>query len=236
MIPSAGQRFSIEGFAVSVYGAGLLGSRGLAWISADSSHDLLGGPMTFYGGFVLGSLCGLVLIRKAAVPLAEIFDRVMPSILVGLGVGRLGCLLNGDDYGLPVSVAQQYSAIFWSEWTMFGSGPGESVLRYATQLQESMASFAIAGLCLSLMVLRKFSVRPFDRLKPSQVGLLALFLSAANRFWNEFYRGDERPLFFGTEWSQAQGISFGLASLSLALWFVLFLRPEHSSIRKGDSI
>lgn len=61
------------------------------------------GGMVWYGGF-LGAL-GLILweVRRSKLPLGRMADVTAPALAIAYGVGRIGCLLVGDDYGRPTA-------------------------------------------------------------------------------------------------------------------------------------
>ena len=57
------------------------------------------GGLVVYGA-LLGGLTGLLLfVRKHRLPLLAVCDLITPSIMLGLAVGRIGCLLNGCCFG-----------------------------------------------------------------------------------------------------------------------------------------
>ena len=57
------------------------------------------GGLVVYGGFA-GGLLGLVLfVRKHRLPLWAVCDLIAPSVMLGLALGRMGCLLNGCCFG-----------------------------------------------------------------------------------------------------------------------------------------
>ena len=58
----------------------------------------------WYGGFVLGTTAVLLTLRRRGLPMARSADAAAPALAVGYGVGRIGCLLVGDDYGVPTSL------------------------------------------------------------------------------------------------------------------------------------
>jgi phosphatidylglycerol:prolipoprotein diacylglycerol transferase len=70
------------------------------------------GGLTFYGGFLLATPCCIAygLWRKAKILVG--MDIVAPVVMIGLGVGRIGCFLNGCCYGaqcdLPWAVRFPY--------------------------------------------------------------------------------------------------------------------------------
>ncbi len=59
------------------------------------------GGLVIYGGF-FGGVVGLVAFYwKYRVPLLATADLVAPSLMLGLAIGRIGCLLNGCCFGGP---------------------------------------------------------------------------------------------------------------------------------------
>lgn len=61
--------------------------------------NVANGGLVVYGSF-LGGVAGLFLfVRKHRLPLLALCDLIAPSLLLGLAIGRIGCLLNGCCYG-----------------------------------------------------------------------------------------------------------------------------------------
>ena len=65
---------------------------------------LLPGGLSFFGGLALGSIVMLAFVRLAKLPLGETFDALAPVAPVVYAMFRLGCFLNGDDYGRSTSL------------------------------------------------------------------------------------------------------------------------------------
>ena len=59
------------------------------------------GGLVIYGGFFGGVVGLLAFFWKYRVPLLATADLVAPSLMLGLAIGRIGCLLNGCCYGGP---------------------------------------------------------------------------------------------------------------------------------------
>lgn len=57
------------------------------------------GGLVVYGSFIGALLGGLWFLRRHALPVLALADLMAPSLVLGLAVGRLGCLLNGCCYG-----------------------------------------------------------------------------------------------------------------------------------------
>ena len=63
--------------------------------------NVAGGGLVVYGAF-FGGMLGLGLFWwRHRVPLLATADLIAPSMLLGLALGRVGCLLNGCCYGGP---------------------------------------------------------------------------------------------------------------------------------------
>ncbi len=63
------------------------------------------GGLVVYGS-LFGATLGLILfVRKHRLPLLALCDLVAPSIMLGLAIGRIGCLLNGCCFGGPCNLA-----------------------------------------------------------------------------------------------------------------------------------
>lgn len=79
-----------------------------AWKNFLAMINLSSGGLTYYGGFILAFIVLVWYARKKKVPLALGMDIMAPCLMIGLGFGRIGCLLNGCCEG---AVCQQPYAI-----------------------------------------------------------------------------------------------------------------------------
>jgi len=59
--------------------------------------------LSFFGGLVLGALV-MIDIRWRGYPVGEVMDELAPVAPVVYLIFRLGCLMNGDDYGRPTDL------------------------------------------------------------------------------------------------------------------------------------
>jgi phosphatidylglycerol:prolipoprotein diacylglycerol transferase len=161
---------------------GLVGAK-LLWTFEHASEEpwlaLLTsrGGMSWFGGFAGGIAAGLVMMRRARLPLIPVLAAAAPGLAAGHAIGRVGCLLVGDDYGRPSSLP----------WAMaFPRGlPPTEVPVHPTQIYEAIPLVALAAL---LIRLRRGGM-------PDVRGLGIYLLSAgALRFAIEFVRVNERVL------------------------------------------
>ncbi len=193
---------------------GILGGKlYYAMLYGDWSALVARAGLVWYGGAILGAAAVLLTIRLRRLPLARTADAALPSVVLGYGIGRVGCFLVGDDYGfptdLPWGVAFRYglpgptTAAFMR--SNYGARvpaeiPGDQLLPvHPTQLYESLAAIAIWA--LAIWWIRRGS-------GPGSVALVGFGLLAAERFGVEFLRAkDDR--FFGAL-TLAQLLSLGV--------------------------
>lgn len=61
--------------------------------------DMTKGGLVVYGSLIGGSLGGLVFLKWNRLPIARTADLIAPGMVLGLAIGRIGCLLNGCCFG-----------------------------------------------------------------------------------------------------------------------------------------
>src|SRR3990167_7683723 len=57
------------------------------------------GGLVYYGGLFAGIITLFIFVKKHHLPFLKLFDILMPSAALGLGLGRIGCFLNGCCFG-----------------------------------------------------------------------------------------------------------------------------------------
>lgn len=57
------------------------------------------GGLVIYGGVIGGLVAGIVFCRRQRLPLLSTADLIAPGFLIGLSLGRIGCLLHGCCFG-----------------------------------------------------------------------------------------------------------------------------------------
>jgi len=60
-----------------------------------------GSGLVFLGGLMGGTLGVTLVLRKNNLPWIKFADIVAPLLMLGYAIGRVGCFLVGDDYGVP---------------------------------------------------------------------------------------------------------------------------------------
>jgi phosphatidylglycerol---prolipoprotein diacylglyceryl transferase len=163
--------------------------------------------LVWYGGFVLGAVAVVWVIRRRQLPGWPLLDAAAPALALGYAVGRIGCFLVGDDYGvpstlpwavafpvgLPRTTAGELRSIF--HLAIPASVPDETLLRvHPTQLYETLTCLVIWA--FALLLLRRQAGLRGAAPAPGFTGLAVLALLALERFLVEFLRAkDDR--FFG---------------------------------------
>ena len=137
------------------------------------------GGLVFYGGFIAAVITSIVFCRIKKIPFFELADIIAPGIALGLGFGRLGCLLVGCCYGKTCPPDYPLAITFPPETVGMANVP-----LYPTQIFESVGCFIIfLILWQAVLRYRKFS---------GQVLALLLVLYGLLRTVLEFWRDDPR--------------------------------------------
>ncbi|MDH3403212.1 MAG: prolipoprotein diacylglyceryl transferase [Acidobacteriota bacterium] len=183
--------------------------------------------LVWYGGLVGGTLAVLWAARRRGMPLLAVVDAGAPAVAAGYAVGRIGCFLVGDDYGvatrLPWGVRFPYGLPFPTtagNMRAFGGhvDPGlaadELVPVHPTQLYETAAALFVVVVCRQLL---RRGVRP------GATAVAGFGMLAAERFLVEFLRAKDDVLFSG--FTLAQLISVALLA-GLGWWWSRLRRRE----------
>jgi phosphatidylglycerol:prolipoprotein diacylglycerol transferase len=163
------------------------------------------GGLTYYGGFVAASVAAFYLLRADKFPFWKAADMAGMVVPLGLGFGRMGCLLAGCCFGKPWAsgMAIRFPGNSPASEAEFKAGllpsmSTESLEVHPTQLYESGASFAIAA----LLILYLHGKKRYD----GQVFLAFVGLYSIVRFIIEFVRADDRGGLLGLSTSQLVGL------------------------------
>ena len=137
-----------------------------------------GAGLVFLGGLMGGTAAVSILAIRRGFKWFEFADMVAPLIIMGYAIGRIGCLLVGDDYGIPTDVP-------WAMTFPIGTPP-TTIPVHPTQIYETLLGFGI------------FTVLWKLRGKLTPHGLLFslyLILAGMERFFIEFIRMNPKYLF-----------------------------------------
>ncbi len=179
--------------------------------------------LTFYGGLIVASLSILIYLKIKKVSFLKIADSAAPSLIIGYGIGRIGCQLAGDgDYGIPTTLPWAMSYAKGTVPTLAAQNSGlveKFKLLYPGKEIPTDILVHPAPIYETLMALIIFYILWKLRLKPWVTGkLFAIYLIFAGieRLCIEFIRLNE--LYKGL--SQAQWISVGMITCGCIMIFV----------------
>jgi phosphatidylglycerol:prolipoprotein diacylglycerol transferase len=205
---------------------GILGAKfyylALHWqdVAADPMGQLLSrGGLVWYGGLIGGVIAYYIQVRAKKLPIATMYDATAPALALAYAVGRLGCFLVGDDYGLPTNSWVGIAFPDGSPPSTAGylrtvgadipaSVPAETILAvHPTQLYE-------IGIALVMFaILWQMGRR---RLHQGQLFSLFLGLYGIERFFIEFVRAKGDRFILGL--STSQGASILLVLIAVGIW------------------
>lgn len=181
------------------------------------------GGIVYYGGFIGAFVGGWLFSRRQSASFLTLADLSMPGAMLGQAIGRIGCLLVGDDYGrvandLPWAIkfptATEPGDLFGisippnSHSLLPASMQGEWL--HPTQLYM-MLQASIVFVILAVVARNKTRVE-------GRVLFLGLTLYPIGRSICELYRGDnvERGVYFGGAISTSQLISIPIFIIGVA--------------------
>ena len=224
-------------FMVVVMVAGVLGARlfhileHTARFSADPmSMILTRSGLSIFGGLIMGTLAGMVCVRRWRLPVRPLLDAAAPAMMLGYAIGRIGCQVSGDgDWGIAANLALKPEWLptwLWAQ-TYDNNIYGELIALpgvYPTPMYET----AMALLCFAVLwVLRKH---------PFRIGWLFsvyLVLAGVERLLIEQIRVN--PVFnvAGLHATQAEIIAVALIVLGATGSLILGLCQSARSISRG---
>jgi phosphatidylglycerol:prolipoprotein diacylglycerol transferase len=177
------------------------------------------GGLSMFGGLVLAIVSGIIYVRVKKLNLWRIADIVAPSIVLGLGIARIGCFLNGCCFGLP---SHSCLAVTFPPNAPAGyMYPGIPV--FPIQLVASVYGFLIFGILLALDRYRRFDGFTF---------WLMLALYSIARFTVDFFRYYEESMIFvrigATKFTANQALIVLIFIVSLFMLFYLGSRSKPS--------
>lgn len=196
-----------------------------------------GGGLAIYGGLIGGFIGVISYLKIHKINVPKVADAVAPALIIGYGVGRLGCQLSGDgDWG----IANELPPPSWwafPEW-MWAYDYPQNVLNegikidgceglYCNKLATSVYPTPIYEMIMTAIIaLILWGLR--KRLAvPGMLFCVYLMLNGVERFWIEKIRINDVHPYFGIESTQAELIAVILFIIGAIGYFILR--------RKGNS-
>jgi phosphatidylglycerol:prolipoprotein diacylglycerol transferase len=179
------------------------------------------GGLSMFGGVVLAIILGLVYLRWKKLNTWKIADLLAPSVMLGLGIARIGCFLNGCCFGSP---SESCLAVVFPYNSAAGYTYPDTPL-FPIQLAASLLGFVILGLLLLLERYKRFDGFTF--------WLMMIFYSLA-RFTIDFFRFYEKNAFLIRGGDAGLTINQVLSILTFFLSiFMLYHLRKRSPARYG---
>ncbi|NHZ98748.1 prolipoprotein diacylglyceryl transferase [Massilia sp. CCM 8734] len=182
--------------------------------------------LSVFGGLILGTVAGVVCLRRWKLPIRPLLDAVAPAMMLGYALGRVGCQVSGDgDWGTVANMALKPEWLptwFWAQTydnNIFGeviAAPGV----YPTSVYETVIALACFAL---LWALRK------HRFRSGWLFSVYLVLAGIERFAIEQIRVNPVMSIGGVHASQAEIIAVLLALAGLIGMALLSRRAAPAS-------
>jgi phosphatidylglycerol:prolipoprotein diacylglycerol transferase len=177
------------------------------------------GGISQWGGLFGAMIGAYVWALRAKVSLRKLFDAGGPAAMIGLAIGRIGDVINGEHHGTPTTAP--WGVQYVNPDTL--GEPGKVV-----HLEVAYEMMLTLGL---LALLLPFHQRLKARLPDGVLGLLYFALYAAGRFFLSFYRTDPSVL-FGLR--QAQLASLLMVVIAAVVIPVLLYRARRASAEPDE--
>jgi phosphatidylglycerol:prolipoprotein diacylglycerol transferase len=174
------------------------------------------GGLVMYGGMFGAIALGMWAARREGVRALHALDLGLVAGFAGQAVGRIGCLLVGDDYGRVVPPSLEHLPFPITlrvpdplpPGSLFGAENAGKVL-YATEAWMSIKALIVCFIGWQILKHRRYT---------GQVSLWIILMYAILRSLVEVFRGDTiRGLWFGGAISTSQIVSIGAGTFAIAL-------------------
>jgi phosphatidylglycerol:prolipoprotein diacylglycerol transferase len=189
------------------------------------------GGLSFLGGFLVAYFLCLLYVKRTKISFWKYADIAAPSIALGIGIGRIGCFLNGCCYGV---VSENYGIKFPSlhmppvylqhlKDGLIASGSSCTLPVIPTQLYSSLCDgFLIFFILLWMKKYKKYDGFLF---------LSFLILYSISRFTIEFFRFYENNYKVFNLLTITQAILIGVILVSLVFMNILKKKSKASTER-----
>lgn len=219
--------------------------------------NLTEGGLVLIGALAGGAIGFFGFCRSRKLPVLFLADVIMPGVFVGVGFGRIGCLLNGCCYGaacnLPWAIQFPQSSLTWE--SLVRARKLDSSALWTMPLHPTQIYSTLDGFILATILWNYFPLRS----RNGQVFGLGCSLYACTRFLIERLRDDTKRMSIGQLadtlmfWKSPDRDATGLPSvggmtLTISQWYSigiflggatllvwLFLRGQPATLLVVDS-
>ena len=170
------------------------------------------GGLVLYGFILTSPIIVALRLKRHNLSFHQFFMTFMPTLPLGIGIGRLGCFMNGCCFGVPGDLA-------WCVVYPEDSLPYQ--IHGNTAIHPSQIYAFILGTSLSAIL--HFVPKKFPNIKGFQLALCFTLGYGIIRLIEESFRGDT-PLHFANSLTAGQATSLALILISIPL--LIFIKPK----------
>ena len=166
--------------------------------------------LAFYGGFIMALVVGSIYLRWRKLPIADVTDILAPPMMLGVGIGRVGCFLAGCCFGRSTSLPW---GVTFPENSLATLELGRMEKVHPTQLYSSISLLSMFAILLILR--RHIKIRGL-------LFLLSILMYSIHRFFIDFlryYTPDERMGSLAT--SQVVSIIAAVAAVAVMIFLII---------------
>jgi len=176
--------------------------------------NFLEGAKGVFGAFMGAALFGGLYLLYRRQPVLAYADAAVPAVALGYAVARIGCFLNGDDFGTVTSVP--WAVQFPSGTDAYAAHLNRGLIEFGAPLSlpvhPTQLYHAVSGLLLFVFLSRWQGSWSGSRVALALAGYGAL------RFSIEWFRGDAAAVLGPLHLSHLFSLLFMLAGVSLWWW------------------
>ena len=169
--------------------------------------------LSIYGGLCFGIITGVIFVKRHSLPVIAMMDATAPALMLGYGIGRLGCQMAGDgDWGITANMLLKPNWLpdwLWAQ-TYHDNIAGVVIPPpgvYPTPLYE---------IAMALMIFWALWLLRLHKNRPGYLFSIYLLLAGFERLLIEKIRINSRYDVYGVHITQAEGISLLLIIAGLA--------------------
>ena len=204
--------------------SGIIGSRVFSVLEnfSDFLRDpigqlISGSGLTIYGGLIFGFLAVTYYAKSKGIRPIHMMDSAAPALMIGYGIGRMGCQFSGDgDWGIVNNLPKPSWFVF-PDWAWVnhykhnvlneGIPIPDCVGEYCMQLVPGVFPTPIYEIIYSFLAFMIiWGIRKRITI-PGIIFFIYLLFTGVGRFFIEFIRVNPRYNYFGFDLSQAQYIA-----------------------------
>lgn len=161
--------------------------------------------LAIYGALIGGLVAVVIYTTVRHLPLWRVLDAAAPAIALGQAIARLGCFINGDNYGVPTNPPLPWSVTWTNPKAMV---PDRTVAYQPAQLYDGLWALIVFAIVWRLRT----------RVKTDGVlFLIYVSLYSFGRFFISFVREDN-VYFANLRQAQIIALIVTAVAIPLALW------------------